>query len=58
MLLLLGSPPVSIGLALEAGISARESTNFSDVHAERVVCFPDDPIVPHALPARLVLVIT
>src|SRR5262249_48002032 len=58
MLLLLGSPPVSIGLALEAGVSARESTNFSDIHAERAVRFPDDPIVPHAITRPPVLVIT
>src|SRR5262249_44161714 len=49
MLLLLGSPPVSIGLALEAGVSARKSTSFSNVHAERAVRFRDDPIIPHAI---------
>ena len=44
MLVLLSNPRIGLSLALEAGISAGESTEFIDVHGERAVRFRDDPI--------------
>ena len=48
MLLLLSIPRIGLSLALEAGISAGESTEFIDVDGERAVRFRDDPIISHA----------
>jgi hypothetical protein len=48
MLLLLSNPRIGLSLALEAGISAGESTEFIDVDGERAVRFRDDPIISHA----------
>jgi hypothetical protein len=48
MLVLLSNPRIGLSLALEAGISAGESTEFIDVHGERAVRFRDDPIISHA----------
>jgi hypothetical protein len=48
MLLLLSNPPIGLRFALEAGISAGESTDLIEVDGERAVCFWDDPIIPHA----------
>ena len=47
MLLLFSNPRIGSSLALEAGISAGESTEFIDVDGERAVRFRDDPIISH-----------
>ena len=48
MLVLLSNPRIGLSLALEASISAGESTEFIDVDGERAVPFGDDPIISHA----------
>jgi hypothetical protein len=48
MLLLLSNPRIGLSLALEAGISAGDSTEFIDVDGERAVRFRDNSIISHA----------
>ena len=48
MFLLLSDPRISIGLTLEAGISAGESAEFIDIDGKCTVRFRDNPIISHA----------
>src|ERR1051325_6711251 len=49
MLLLFSDPRMGLGLALKAAVSARERTDFVDVHGKGAVRFVDDPVISHAL---------
>jgi len=49
MLLLFSDPRMGLGLALKAAVSARERTEFVDVHGKGGVRFVDDPVISHAL---------
>jgi hypothetical protein len=49
MLLLFSDPRMGLSLALKAGVSARERTDFVDVHGKGAVRFVDDPVISHAL---------
>ena len=49
MLLLFSDPRMGLGLALKAAVSARERTEFVDVHGKGAVRFVDDPVISHAL---------